>query len=140
MAEVAELIKGLSKKFDTLREDVDSLKERSGKQKKSKRSHHRCHTRSHTRSQSRSKSRRSSHSPQGRKSRRDLPSRNRSVSSSPQRGTSGQPDNQRSSPSGVETGSWCGEKAQSGSNAVLTDRERRSGMKSLLTIPRTTMR
>ena len=43
MAEVAELIKELSQKFDTLREDVDSLKERCGKQKKSKRSHHRRH-------------------------------------------------------------------------------------------------
>ena len=126
MAEVAELIKELSQKFDTLREDVDSLKERSGKQKKSKRSRHRRHTRSHTRSRSRSKSRRSSHSPRGRKSQRDLPSRNRSVSPSPRRGTRGQPDDRRSSPSGVETGSRCGEEARSGSNAVPTGRERTS--------------
>ena len=128
MAEVVELIKELSEKFDTLQEDVDSLKECSGKQKKkkSKRSHRWRHTRSHTRSQSRSKLRRSSHSPWGRKSRRDSPSRSRSVSSSPRRGTRGQPDDQRSSPSGVETGSRCGEKARSGSNAVPTDRERTS--------------
>ena len=34
MAEVVELIKELSEKFDTLQEDVDSLKECSGKQKR----------------------------------------------------------------------------------------------------------
>ena len=128
MAEVVELIKELSEKLDTLWEDVDSLKERSGKQKKkkSKHSHNRHHTRSHTRSWSRSKSRRSSHSPRRRKSRRDSPSRSRSISSSPRRGTCSQSDDQRSSPSGVETGSRCGEKAQSGSNAVPTNRERTS--------------
>ena len=95
------------------------------KKKKIKWSHHQHHTRSHTWSRSRSKStRRSSHSLWRRKSQRDSPSRSRSAYPSSQRGTHGQPDDQRSSPSGVGTSFRCGETAQSGSNAVSTDRER----------------
>ena len=124
MAEVERLLRDLSEKFDTLREDVDSLKEHAGKKKKSKRSH-RHHTRSRTRSRSRSKStRRLSSSLRERKSRRDSPSRSRSFSSSPQRRPRGYPDDRRSSPSGAATSSRSGERTQSGSNAVPTVRER----------------
>ena len=58
MAEVTKLIKELSKKFDTLQEDVNNLKKRGGKhkKKKSKRSRRRDHSKSWSRSRSRSRS------------------------------------------------------------------------------------
>ena len=47
MGEVVNLLEDLSKKFDLLHSDVDSLKERGGKQKKKGK----CSRRHHTRSQ-----------------------------------------------------------------------------------------
>ena len=125
MAEVVELIKELLEKFDTLREDIDSLKEHSGKQKRKRvivliasvtpdpihdlgpdpSSWGSLHT---VRKEG------------------NLGEIHLLISPSPQRGTHGQPDDQRSSLSNVETSSRCGENAQSGSNAVSTDRERTS--------------
>ena len=124
MAEVVKLLEDLSEKFDLLREDVDSLKERAGKQKKKKgkRSHRR-----HTRSRSRS-TRRSTPSTSERKSRRDSPSRSRSLSPSPRRGTRGHHSDRRSPPSGAATTSRSGEVTQSRSNAALMDRGRSSGL------------
>ena len=76
MVEVVNLLEDLSKKFDLLRSDVDSLKEHAGKWKRRKGKRPRWH---HTRSRSRS-TRRSTPVMRGRKSRRDSPSRSRSPS------------------------------------------------------------
>ena len=124
MAEVVNLLEDLSKKFDLLRNDVDSLKERSGKRKKRKGKRSRRH---HTRSRSRSRSRfkrRSTPTTRGRKSRRDSPSRSRSPPLSPRRGTRGHPEDRRSPPSGAATSSRSGDIR---SNATPRDGERNSG-------------
>ena len=120
MAEVVNLLEDLSKKFDLLRSDVDSLKERAGKRKKRKGKHSRRH---HTRSRSRS-SRQSIPITRGRKSRRDSPSCSRSLPLSPRRGTRGHPEDRRSPPSGVATSSRSGDIR---SNATPRDSERNSG-------------
>ena len=124
MAEVVNLLEDLSKKFDLLRNDVDSLKERSGKRKKRKgKRSRRHHTRSRSRSRSRS-TRRSTPTTRGRKSRRDSPSRSRSPPLSPRRGTRGHPEDRRSPPSGAATSSRSGDIR---SNATPRDGERNSG-------------
>ena len=120
MAEVVNLLEDLSKKFDLLRSDVDSLKERAGKRKKRKGKRSRRH---HTRSRSRS-TRRSTPVTGGRKSRRDSPSRSRSSPLSPRRGTCGHPEDRRSPPSGAATSSWSGDVR---SKATPRDSERNSG-------------
>ena len=103
---------------------MDSLKECTGKRKKGK---GKCSCRHHTRSQSRSQSRSTRQSTpitQGRKSRRDSPSRSRSPPLSPWRGTRGHPEDQRLPPSGAATSSWSGDIR---SNATPRDGERNSG-------------
>ena len=120
MAEVVNLLEDLSKKFDLLRNDMDSLKERAGKRKKRKGKRSRWH---HTRSRSRS-TRRSTPTTRGRKSRRDSPSRSRSPPLSPRRGTRGHPEDRRSPPSGAATSSRSGDIRL---NATPRDGERNSG-------------
>ena len=124
MAEVVNLLEDLSKKFDLLRSNVDSLKERAGKRKKRKGKRSRRH---HTRSRSRSRSRsmrRSTPITRVRKSRRDSPSRSRSPPLSPRRGTRGHPEDWRSPPSGAATSSRSGDIRL---NTTPRDNERNSG-------------
>ena len=124
MAEVVNLLEDLSKKFDLLRSDVDSLKERAEKRKKRKgKGSCRHHTRSRSRSRSRS-TRRSKPITRVRKSRRDSPSRSRSPPLSPRRGTRGHPEDRRSPPSVAATSSRSGDIR---SNTTPRDNERNSG-------------
>ena len=124
MAEVVNLLEDLSKKFDLLHSDVDSLKERARKRKKRKgKRSRRHHTRSRSRSRSRS-TRQSTPITRVRKSRRDSPSRSRSPPLSPRRGTRGHPEDQRSPSSGAATSSRSGDIR---SNATPQDSERNSG-------------
>ena len=137
MAEVVNLLEDLSKKFDLLRSDVDSLKERAGKKKKRKGKRSRWH---HTRSRSRS-TRRSIPTTRGRKSRRDSPSHSRSPPLSPRRGPPGHPEDRRSPPSGAATSSRSGDIR---SNATPRDGEGIRGhpglgTRSLLKKPQTTV-
>ena len=116
MAEVVNLLEDLSKKFDLLRSDVDSLKERAGKWKKRKGKRSRRH---HSRS-----TRQSIPIMRGRKSRRDSPSCSRSPPLSPRRGTRGHPEDRRSPPSGAAKSSRSGDIR---SNATPRDSERNLG-------------
>lgn len=120
MEQVTKLVGDLSRKFDSLREDVDSLKKRNGKHKKKKNKRsRRYHSHPRTQSRSRSRSPRRANSPQeGRESRRDSPSRSGSASPRARRRPRGHRDDRGSSPSNATSPSRhsrSGERTQGGS-------------------------